>query len=85
MTSYKIRITTYNITYPKEIQAVFEHAKEVIPFKRFGDSKEVANAICFLASDLSSYISGTTLYVDGAQHLNYDNLALVEALKKFLK
>ena len=72
-------------TYPKEIQAVFEHAKEVIPFKRFGDSKEVANAICFLASDLSSYISGTTLYVDGAQHLNYDNLALVEALKKFLK
>lgn len=72
-------------TYPKEIQAVFEKAKYAIPFQRFGECEEVASAICFLASSLSSYISGTTLYVDGAQHLNYDNLALTQAIKQFTK
>ena len=38
---------------------------EFIPMKRFGDPEEVANAVTFLASDLSSYITGKILTVDG--------------------
>ena len=36
-----------------------------IPLKRGGQPEEVANAIVFLASDLSSYITGQVLQVDG--------------------
>jgi 3-oxoacyl-[acyl-carrier protein] reductase len=36
-----------------------------IPMRRFGRPAEVAAAICFLASDEASYITGSTLKVDG--------------------
>ena len=36
------------------------------PLRRFGRPEEVAAAVCFLASNQASYISGTTLRVDGA-------------------
>lgn len=36
-----------------------------IPLKRMGKPEEVANAILFLASDLSSYICGAVLHVNG--------------------
>lgn len=36
-----------------------------IPMKRFGTSEEVAQAALFLASDLSSYITGEVIKVDG--------------------
>ncbi len=35
------------------------------PIGRFGKSEEIANAAVFLCSDAASYITGTTLYVDG--------------------
>jgi 3-oxoacyl-[acyl-carrier protein] reductase len=38
---------------------------ERIPLGRFGKAEEVANTVLFLASDLSSYITGQTLIVDG--------------------
>lgn len=37
-----------------------------IPLGRIGTTEELANAIVFLGSDLSSYISGATIPVDGA-------------------
>jgi len=37
-----------------------------IPMKRFGNAEEVAQAALFLASDLSSYVSGQILSVCGA-------------------
>jgi 3-oxoacyl-[acyl-carrier protein] reductase len=39
--------------------------RDGIPLKRGGQPEDVANACVFLASDLSSYITGQVLHVDG--------------------
>ena len=44
---------------------VLEKWKESIPLKRSGKPNDVGNACVFLASDLSSYITGQVLQVDG--------------------
>ena len=36
-----------------------------IPLRRLGASRDVANAVLFLASDLSAYITGQVVHVDG--------------------
>jgi 3-oxoacyl-[acyl-carrier protein] reductase len=38
---------------------------ETIPLRRFGSTEEIADVVCFLASDRASYVSGTTIPVDG--------------------
>ncbi|MFD2033449.1 3-oxoacyl-[acyl-carrier-protein] reductase [Belliella marina] len=40
--------------------------RDAIPMRRGGQPEEVANACVFLGSDMSSYISGQVLQVDGA-------------------
>jgi NAD(P)-dependent dehydrogenase (short-subunit alcohol dehydrogenase family) len=42
---------------------------EKLPMQRLGQPSEVADAIWFLCSDQSSYISGAELQVNGAQHV----------------
>jgi 3-oxoacyl-[acyl-carrier protein] reductase len=39
--------------------------RDAIPLKRGGKPEDVANACIYLASDLSSYVSGQVLQVDG--------------------
>jgi peroxisomal 2,4-dienoyl-CoA reductase len=39
--------------------------KGLIPLQRFGNRKDVSNTILYLASDLSSYVNGQTIVVDG--------------------
>jgi 3-oxoacyl-[acyl-carrier protein] reductase len=43
--------------------------EETVPLGRLGTPKDVANAVLFLASDEASYITGTTIIVDGGQTL----------------
>ena len=42
-------------------QSMGEH----IPLKRFGETRDIAEAVAFLASDSASYITGQVLQVDG--------------------
>lgn len=42
---------------------------EKLPMQRLGQPSEVADAIWFLCSDQSSYISGAEIQVNGAQHV----------------
>ena len=44
---------------------VLQGWRDGIPLKRGGQPEDVANACVFLASDLSSYITGQVLHVDG--------------------
>ncbi|MEO1436901.1 MAG: SDR family oxidoreductase, partial [Bacteroidota bacterium] len=71
-------------TYPAPIQDMFNQAREAIPMKRFGTVEDVSNAVSFLTSPLASYISGITLYVDGAQHLNSDKMGLPNVMRSFM-
>ena len=39
-----------------------------ISLKKFGKTEDVANLVCFLVSDLSSYITGQTINIDGGMN-----------------
>ncbi|CAM2177063.1 SDR family oxidoreductase [Burkholderia cenocepacia] len=49
----------------EQLDAIQKHAATLSPLARMGQPDEVANAALFLASDESSYVTGTGLYVDG--------------------
>jgi len=46
-------------------EATVQSWRDLIPLKRGGSPEDIANACVFLASDMSSYITGQTLSVDG--------------------
>ena len=46
-----------------------EHAKEKNPMKRFGRHEELTSLAVFLLSDMSEYINGECVVIDGAQWL----------------
>lgn len=50
---------------PEQIDNVVAGVTLTLPFKRFGQSVEIAKTVGFLASDDASYIHGTEIVVDG--------------------
>jgi Dehydrogenases with different specificities (related to short-chain alcohol dehydrogenases) len=49
--------------------AFIKNMEDAIPLGRLGSPRDIANAFLFLASDEASYITGTTIVVDGGQLL----------------
>jgi NAD(P)-dependent dehydrogenase (short-subunit alcohol dehydrogenase family) len=49
---------------PEQIEGAIQSIIPTIPFKRFGEPAEIANAVLFLASQEATYIHGAELTVD---------------------
>jgi len=58
-----------------------EHARDKHPMKRFGRHGELANLAAFLVSDMSEYINGECVVIDGGQWLRgageFNDLAML--------
>lgn len=50
-------------------QAFIDGMCAAVPLGRLGSPEDVANAVAFLASDEASYITGTSIIIDGGQTL----------------
>jgi 3-oxoacyl-[acyl-carrier protein] reductase len=48
-------------------EGIADFMRHELPFGRFGKAEEVGDVVAFLASPRASWISGTTVVVDGAQ------------------
>ena len=46
-------------------QDIIDAYHDAIPLNRYGSEEEIAEAICFLASDKASYVTGQILAADG--------------------
>lgn len=49
---------------------MFQQIIAAIPLKRAGKARDIAGACLFLASDLSAYVTGATLDVNGGSHIH---------------
>ncbi|MEM6633003.1 MAG: SDR family oxidoreductase [Bacteroidota bacterium] len=70
--------------YPDMIQAKIEEGRQENLMKRYGTVEDIANAVMFFSCDLSDYVSGTTLYVDGCEHLSSDRMGLLKTLRSLM-
>jgi 3-oxoacyl-[acyl-carrier protein] reductase len=59
--------TRLTVNLPQEIR---DFSLKVTPLGRFGTPEDIANAVAFLASDESSFITGGTLQVDGGMAMS---------------
>lgn len=74
------RIATDRTDYLDQLKAdkqglskdqIIEQSKGNIPLRRYGDPEEFAKVVCFLASEASSYVTGSTIMVDGGMVRSY--------------
>lgn len=74
------RIATDRTAYLDQLKAdrrgiskeqVTAESRQNIPLNRYGDPAEFARVVCFLASGACSYVTGSTLMVDGGMVRSY--------------
>jgi 3-oxoacyl-[acyl-carrier protein] reductase len=58
----------------KQKEAFFNTLAQMIPMKRIGTPEDIAGAALFLASELSAYVTGTSLLVSGGMPLQAQSL-----------
>jgi NAD(P)-dependent dehydrogenase (short-subunit alcohol dehydrogenase family) len=57
----------------------FEALRKSYPMRRFGTPEDIANAAVFLASDYSTWVTGTNMLVDGGASIQLAEAALYTA------
>ena len=55
----------------EQVKEYTNRVSSEIPVGKVGNSEEIGNAVVFLASDASSFITGVELTVDGGQTMVY--------------
>lgn len=74
------RIATDRIAYLDQLKAdkrgltrdqVKQESLQDIPLQRYGDPEEFARVVCFLVSGAGSYVTGSTIMVDGGMVKGY--------------
>ena len=58
--------TAMTAALPEDVR---EEWKKHIPLRRGGQVEDIANVATFLASDMSSYVSGQVIQVDGGMNM----------------
>lgn len=64
--------TPFNAGFVRQMggrEALDHYVTQLIPMGRFGRAEEIADAILYLASDRSSFMTGHALVIDGAESL----------------
>ncbi len=57
--------TSYYQKFKKNKKKIYQWTLSRIPMKKWGNSSDVSNLVCFLLSDQSSYITGQSIICDG--------------------
>lgn len=60
--------TIPNQRFLKKEPGLYEKVIDLIPLRRLGDLSELAGLVVVLASDISNYMTGTTILIDGGYH-----------------
>ena len=62
------RIVKKRVALGETAEGVYKQWEDSIALKRIGEPQDLAALITFLASEQSSYMSGTTIQVDGGSY-----------------
>ena len=57
--------TSYYEKFRKNRKKLYSWTLGRIPQKKWGEPRDISNLVCFLLSDKSSYITGSSFNVDG--------------------
>jgi acetoacetyl-CoA reductase len=73
---YNVNVNTVSPGYTdtnmiRKIKPEIQEAiRSTIPLKRFADPADIANTVCFLASNNADYITGADISVNGGMHIS---------------